>query len=219
MIRLMITDDQQMIRVGLRAVLGTFPDIDVVAEAADGLDALNQVEEHHPELVLMDIRMPGIDGVEATRRLREKYQPDELRIVVLTTFEHDENVFAALRAGADGFLNKGVGPEELVSGIRDVMSGGGALSGAAAAVLIQHASTPAPTGPDPVMAARFDTLTGREREIVVAITDGSSNEEIAQELFLSPFTVKTHANRAMMKVGARDRAQLVAFAFQAGVTR
>jgi DNA-binding NarL/FixJ family response regulator len=162
--------------------------------------------------------MPGIDGVEATRRLRERFSPEEVRIVVLTTFEHDENVFAALRAGADGFLNKGVGPEELVAGIRDVRSGGGTLSAAAASVLIQHAASPAPPAPDAAMVARFDALTSREREIVIAITDGRSNEEIAQEFFLSPFTVKTHANRAMMKVGARDRAQLVAFAFRAGLT-
>jgi len=217
MIRLMITDDQEMIRVGLRAVLQSFPDIAVVADAADGLDALRQVELQPVDVVLMDIRMPGIDGVEATRRLRERYSSAELRIIVLTTFEHDENVFAALRAGADGFLNKGVGPEELVSSIREVTSGGGALSAAAAAVLIQHASAPAPPPPDAAMVARFDALTSREREIVVAITGGKSNEEIAAEFFLSPFTVKTHANRAMMKVGARDRAQLVAFAFQAGL--
>ena len=218
MIRLMITDDQEMIRVGLRAVLGAFPDIDVVAEASDGLDALRQVDEHHPDVVLMDIRMPGIDGVESTRRLREQYAAEQLRIVVLTTFEHDENVFAALRAGANGFLNKGVGPEELVSAIREVVAGGGALSGAAAAALIQHASAPAAPAPDSAMVARFDSLTSREREIVVAIVGGQSNEEIAAEFFLSPFTVKTHANRAMTKVGARDRAQLVAFAVKAGIS-
>ena len=218
MIRLMITDDQEMIRVGLRAVLGAFPDIEVVAEARDGLDALRQVELHDPEVVLMDIRMPGIDGVEATRRLREQYPADRLRIVVLTTFEHDENVFAALRAGANGFLNKAVGPEELVGSIREVMAGGGALSAAAAAVLIQHASGPAAPAPDAAMVARFDALTSREREIVIAIVGGRSNEEIASELFLSPFTVKTHANRAMTKVGARDRAQLVTLAIRAGIT-
>jgi len=217
MIRLMIVDDQEMIRVGLRAVLGSFDDIDVVADASDGLDAVRKLEQHALDVVLMDIRMPGIDGVEATRRIRERFRPEELRIVVLTTFEHDENVFAALRAGANGFLNKGVGPDELVGSIREVVAGGGALSAAAAAVLIQHASGPAPVAPDPAMVARFDSLTEREREIVAAITKGSSNEEIAAEFYLSPFTVKTHANRAMMKVGARDRAQLVAFAFQAGL--
>src|SRR4051812_23099286 len=214
----MITDDQEMIRVGLRAVLGAFPDIDVVADAGDGLEAIQQIERHHPDVVLMDIRMPGIDGIEATRRIREKYGPAQLRIVVLTTFEHDENVFAALRAGANGFLNKAVGPDELVSNIREVMAGGGALSSAAAAVLIRHASSPPVAEPDPAMVARFDELTSREREIVAAIVGGGTNEDIAAALFLSPFTVKTHANRAMMKVGARDRAQLVAFAVQAGIT-
>jgi DNA-binding NarL/FixJ family response regulator len=217
MIRLMITDDQEMIRIGLRAVLGAFPDIDVVAEARDGFDVIAQVEAHKPDVVLMDIRMPGIDGVEATRRLREHHPAESLRIIVLTTFEHDENVFAALRAGANGFLNKAVGPDELVGSIREVMAGGGALSSAAAAMLIEHAAAPAPAAPDAAMVARFDALTGREREIVAAIVDGSSNEEIASRLFLSPFTVKTHANRAMMKVGARDRAQLVSFAVQAGI--
>ena len=217
MIRLMIVDDQEMIRVGLRAVLGSFDDLDVVADASDGLDAVRKLESVEVDVVLMDIRMPGIDGVEATRRIRERVRSEDLRIVVLTTFEHDENVFAALRAGANGFLNKGVGPEELAESIREVVAGGGALSAAAAGVLIQHASAPAPATPDPAMIARFDSLTEREREVVIAITKGGSNEQIAAEFYLSPFTVKTHANRAMMKVGARDRAQLVAFAFRAGL--
>jgi DNA-binding NarL/FixJ family response regulator len=217
MIRVMIVDDQEMIRVGLRAVLDSFDDLEVVSAASDGLEALGALDATSVDLVLMDIRMPGIDGVEATRRIRENPAFDGVRIVVLTTFDQDENVLAALRAGADGFLNKGVGPAELAAGIRDVAGGGGALSATAAAMLIGRVAQDTSTPVDEAMARRFDSLTPREREIVEAIATGLSNEDIAAQLFLSPFTVKTHANRAMAKVDARDRAQLVAFAFQAGV--
>jgi DNA-binding NarL/FixJ family response regulator len=217
MIRVMLVDDQQMIRVGLEAVLDSFEDMTVVAAAADGLEALSLVDQARPDVVLMDIRMPGIDGVEATRRLREKYTPQVLRIVVLTTFDNDQNVFAALRAGANGFLNKGVGPDELANGIREVIDGGGALSPAAAAVLISHVVQDRPVEVDESMSARFASLTAREREVLISIMSGATNEEIAASLFLSPLTVKTHAHRAMAKVGARDRAQLVSFAYRAGI--
>lgn len=217
MIRIMIVDDQAMIREGLRAILASQSDIEVVADASDGLDALAKIDALELDLVLMDIRMPGIDGVEATRRLRERYAPDELRIVVLTTFDNDENVLAALRAGANGFLSKGVGPSDLADGIREVAAGGGALSAAASAVLIgQVAAQKAPTI-DATMLDRFAALTPRERDVVAAIATGLDNTQIAAEMFVSPFTVKTHANRAMAKVGARDRAQLVAFAYRAGI--
>ena len=217
MIRVVIIDDQEMIRVGLRAVLGSFDDIEVVGVAGDGLDALRVIDEQAPDVALMDIRMPGIDGVEATRRLRETYRPDQLRILVLTTYDSDKNVFAALRAGANGFLNKALGPDELARGIREVQDGGGALSAAAAGVLIAHAAVEPPAPVDEDMAARFALLTVREREVVGAIVGGARNEDIAGRLFLSPFTVKTHVNRAMSKVDARDRAQLVAFALRAGI--
>ncbi|HWR86775.1 MAG TPA: response regulator transcription factor [Rhodoglobus sp.] len=217
MIRVLIVDDQEMIRVGLEAVLRSFADLTVVGSAADGFEALPLIDAETPDVVLMDIRMPGIDGVEATRRIRERHAATDVRILVLTTFEDDENVFAALRAGADGFLNKGVGPGELADGIRQVASGGGALSAGAASTLIRHATHHAPATVDATIAARFDALTAREREIAVAIMSGRSNQEIASELFVSPFTVKTHANRAMAKVGARDRAQLIALAHQAGL--
>ncbi|HWS52051.1 MAG TPA: response regulator transcription factor [Microbacterium sp.] len=217
MIRVAIIDDQEMIRVGLTAVLDSFPDIDVVGAATDGLDALRVVDELVPDVVLMDIRMPGIDGVEATRRIRETHPAERMRILILTTYDNDQNVFAALRAGANGFLNKGLGPDELARGIREVHDGGGALSSAAASALIAHATTSPPVEIDGEMARRFDELTPREREIVEAIVAGARNEQIASALFLSPFTVKTHVNRAMAKVDARDRAQLVAFAFRAGI--
>jgi len=217
MIRVALIDDQEMIRVGLTAVLGSFDDIEIVGAAADGLDALRVVDELAPDVALMDIRMPGIDGVEATRRLREKHPAARLRILILTTYDNDENVFAALRAGANGFLNKGLSPDELARGIREVHEGGGALSAAAASALIAHATAAPPVEIDEEMARRFDELTPREREVVEAIVAGARNDQIAADLFLSPFTVKTHVNRAMAKVDARDRAQLVSFAYRAGI--
>jgi len=218
MIRVMIVDDQEMIRVGLRAILAPEPGIDVVADAADGFDALQQIVGLSVDVILMDIRMPGIDGVEATRRLRLDYPPDDLRIIILTTFENDENVFAALRAGANGFLSKGIGPTELVAGIVDVASGGGALSAAATAALIHHVAEEHGPAVDAAMVDRFSVLTPRERDVVIAIATGRDNAQIAEDMFVSPYTVKTHANRAMMKLGARDRAQLVTFAYRAGLS-
>ncbi|MDU0328436.1 response regulator transcription factor [Microbacterium sp. KSW2-21] len=217
MIRVMIVDDQAMIREGLRAVLAPASGIDVVSVAADGLEALALLEDLEVDVVLMDIRMPGIDGVETTRRIRQRVAADRLRIVVLTTFDTDENVLSALRAGANGFLSKGVGPDELAEGIREVAAGGGALSAAASAVLIgQVAQTPAPSV-DPAILDRFAALTPRERDVVIAIATGADNTQIAAQMFVSPFTVKTHANRAMAKLGARDRAQLVALTYRAGL--
>jgi DNA-binding NarL/FixJ family response regulator len=216
MTRVLIVDDQEMIRAGLRAILQTQPDIDVVGDVGDGFQALALLEERDVDVVLMDIRMPGIDGVETTRRIRASHRAEQVRIIILTTFEHDENVFAALRAGANGFLGKGVGPTELTAGIAEVASGGGALSASAAASVIGHVAEERVVV-DPELVQRFSALTPREREVVVAITTGQSNEDIATATFVSPFTVKTHANRAMAKVGARDRAQLVSLAFRAGL--
>jgi len=218
MIRVMIVDDQEMIRVGLRAILAPQPGIDVVADAGDGLEALGLIGGMSVDVVLMDIRMPGIDGVEATRRLRLEYPPETLRIIILTTFENDENVFAALRAGANGFLSKGIGPADLVAGIVDVASGGGALSAAATAALIHHVAEEHRPVVDAAMVDRFSVLTPRERDVVIAIATGRDNAQIASDMFVSPYTVKTHANRAMMKLGARDRAQLVTFAYRAGLS-
>ena len=217
MIRVVLVDDQEMIRYGLRTILGAQPQLEVVGEAADGLAALQLLEQVDADLVLLDIRMPGIDGVETTRRLRRTHPSQALRIIVLTTFDQDENVLAALRAGADGFLSKGVGPAELVAGITDVAAGGGTLSASAAAALIGHVAAEQVTPADPEMVKRFEALTPREREVVVAIVSGLDNAQIARDMFLSPFTVKTHANRAMTKVQARDRAQLVSYAVRAGI--
>ena len=217
MIQVLIVDDQQMIRLALRPILEAQEGIAVVGEAEDGRQAVALVEHERPDVVLMDIRMPSMDGVEATRRIRERHPAEEVRILVLTTFEEDELVLSALQAGANGFLSKAVGPAELAAAIRDVAAGGGAPSPAAQTALIGHvAEHPAPSV-DADLAASFEALTPREREIVLAAATGLSNEDIGTRLFLSPLTVKTHANRAMAKVGARDRAQLVAFAYRAGI--
>jgi DNA-binding NarL/FixJ family response regulator len=217
MTSVMIVDDQEMIRIGLRAILEAQEGIEVVAEAGDGLRAVEILAAGPVDVVLMDIRMPGIDGVEATRRIREVWDGGRVKIIVLTTFDQDATVLAALRAGANGFLSKGVSPAELADGIREVAGGGGALSAAAAAALIGHVAQEQGVVIDQALARTFDALTARERQIVVAVASGRSNEQIAAAMYLSPFTVKTHANRAMTKVGARDRAQLVAYAYQAGL--
>jgi DNA-binding NarL/FixJ family response regulator len=217
MIRVMIVDDQEMIRAGLRAILEKQADIEVVADVADGFQALKLVGEADVDVILMDIRMPGIDGVETTRRLRKGHTKEEIQIVVLTTFDNDENVLAALRAGANGFMGKGVGPGELVAGIQEVAKGGGALSGAAAAALIGHVAEDRRPVAEAAMVDRFAVLTPRERDVVIAVAAGLDNAQIGAQLFISPFTVKTHANRAMAKLGARDRAQLVTFAYRAGL--
>lgn len=217
MINVMLVDDQEMIRAGLRSILGTQDELDVVCEASDGMDVARLVEENDVDVVLMDLRMPGIDGVEATRRIRAEHPAEKVRIIVLTTFDEERNVLAALRAGANGFLSKGVGPAELAESIREVAAGGGALSAAAAAVLIENVAEERTPVVDDSMVDRFSALTPRERDVVTAIASGLDNAQIASQMFVSPFTVKTHANRAMAKVGARDRAQLVTFAYRAGL--
>lgn len=217
MIRVLIVDDQEMIRVGLRAILQAQPNITVTAEAGDGLEAVRLLGELDVDVVLMDIRMPGVDGVEATRRIRQSIPAERVRIIILTTFDHDETVFAALRAGANGFLSKGVGPAELAAGIEEVAAGGGALSATAAAALIDRVAEERQADVDPALTDLFSALTPKERDVVIAIATGQTNQQIAETMFVSPYTVKTHANRAMTKVGARDRAQLVAYAYRAGL--
>nr|WP_269328812.1 response regulator transcription factor [Kineosporia babensis] len=213
----MIVDDQDDIRAGIRAMLRLDESLNVVADLSDGLQVVPFLRENPVDLVLMDIRMPGIDGVEATRRIRAEHPAEKVRIIVLTTFDQDAVVLAALRAGANGFLSKTVSPAELVAGIAEVSDGGGALSANAAAALIGHMADNPPPLVDQELLRRFDVLTPREREMVVLVAQGLSNEDIAAQMFVSPFTVKTHVVRAMTKVGARDRAQLVTFTFRAGL--
>ncbi|MBD8728117.1 response regulator transcription factor [Frigoribacterium sp. CFBP 13707] len=219
-VRVLIVDDQLMIRLGLRGILEASDEVTVVDDVADGLLAVERVLTETVDVVLMDVRMPGIDGVEATRRIRaagSAGSPGRPSIIVLTTFDDDATVLEALRAGADGFLSKGVGPAELVAGIVDVARGGGVLSARATAALIRQVSEATPPAVDTAVAALFDRLTPRERDVVVAAAAGKDNATIAAEMFVSPFTVKTHVSRAMTKLQARDRAQLVAFAYRGGL--
>ena len=217
MITVVLVDDQEVIRVGLRAILSDRLDIEVVGEVGDGLSAVRIVTELSPDVVLMDLRMPGIDGVEATRRIRARHPEQVVRILVLTTFDQDANVLAALRAGADGFLSKGASPAELVDGILRVARGEHALSGSAVNAVVEHVSVTPGISVDAEAERLVDELTAREREVVTYLVQGLTNREIAEALCLSPLTVKTHVNHAMVKLSVRDRAQLVTVAVRAGI--
>jgi len=216
-IRVMIVDDQDIIRAGLAAIVGAQDGLDVVAEAADGFAAMSTLAAVDVDVVLMDLRMPGIDGVETVRRIRSDATLRQPRILVITTFDQDENVLNAIRAGAEGFFSKSASPVEIAAGIRRVADGDRALSPVAVNVLADHVADDRAVVVDVEMATRFATLTPREFEIVQAIVSGLDNAHIAERFHLSPFTVKTHANRAMTKVGASDRGQLVSQAVRAGL--
>jgi DNA-binding NarL/FixJ family response regulator len=216
MITVLIVDDQPLQRLGFRMLLESNPDTEVVGEAQNGVEAVRQATELRPDVVLMDVRMPGLDGIEATRRIVAG--GGRSRILMLTTFDLDEYVHAALRAGASGFLLKDAYPEELLAGIRAVAGGDAVIAPALTRRLLdafaQHLG-----GTRPVSDPRLDTLTDREREILVAIGRGWTNGEIAERLVLSESTVKTHVGRVLAKVGARDRIQAVIFAYDLGLTR
>jgi DNA-binding NarL/FixJ family response regulator len=216
-ITVVLVDDQEVIRAGLRAILSDEAAISVVAEVGDGLSAVRIVADLEPDVVLMDLRMPGIDGVEATRRIRTTHPAGSVRILVLTTFDQDENVLAALRAGADGFLSKGASPAELVEGITRVARGENALSGSAVNAVVTHLTGTPGIPVDADAARKVAELTARELEILSYLVRGLTNKEIADALFLSPLTVKTHVNHAMAKLDVRDRAQLVTVAVRAGI--
>jgi len=215
-IRVLVADDQELIRAGFAALVGAADDMEVVGEAADGAEAVEAVRQSRPDVVLMDIRMPGVDGIAATEQIAADPALAAVRVIVLTTFEMDEYVVAALRAGASGFLGKGVRPAALLDGIRIVAAGESLLSPKATRALIAQVLD-LPVGPV-VDVPAFAALTPREREVVDLVAHGLSNDEIAARLYLSPLTAKTHVNRSMTKVGARDRAQLVVLAYQAGLT-
>jgi DNA-binding NarL/FixJ family response regulator len=213
-IRILLADDQALIRSGIRALLDAEDDIEVVGEATDGQQAVALAAEHRPDIALVDIQMPVLDGIETTRQIAADERLDNVRVVILTNFGLDEYIFAALRAGAYGFLLKDTQPAELVQAMRVVMSGEALLSPAVTRRLIsEFVARP----PDAVAAAGMETLTNREREVVALAAHGLSNDEIAEAMVLSPTTAKTHVSRAMIKLGARDRAQLVVFAYQAGL--
>jgi DNA-binding NarL/FixJ family response regulator len=213
-----LVDDQAMIRAGLRSLLED-AGIAVLAEAADGGRGVDLVRQTRPDVVLMDLRMPLMDGVEAVRRLRADNTLSSVRVLVLTTFDSDRDVIAALSAGADGFLSKTADPEDLVAAINTVAHGEASLSPRATRAVLRHLESRDELPLTPDLARRLDTLTARERDIVRAAAAGHDNAQIARDLFISPLTVKTHLNRAMMKLDARDRGQLVAIAYRSGLVR
>jgi DNA-binding NarL/FixJ family response regulator len=217
-IRVLIADDQALMRAGFRALVEYAPGMEVVGEAGTGQEAVRVAHQVRPDVVLMDIRMPGTDGLTATGMLTSDRRLDGVRVLILTTFEIDEYVYQALRAGASGFLGKGAEPDELIAAIRTVARGDALLSPAATkSVITSFLSQPdEQRQPDP---GRLAALTVREREVVALVASGLSNDEIAERLVVSPATAKTHVNRAMTKLGARDRAQLVVAAYETGLVR
>jgi DNA-binding NarL/FixJ family response regulator len=212
-IRVLIADDQALVRAGFRVLIDSAPDLEVVGEAGDGREAVALARSQKADVVLMDVRMPVLDGLAATRELTAA--DDAPRIIILTTFDIDEYVFEALRAGASGFLLKDTEPAELLAAVRVVAAGDALLAPSVTRRLIEEFAT----RPDPhrTPPEALEVLTGREREVLVLVARGLSNAEIATELFISPATAKTHVSRVMMKLGARDRAQLVVTAYETGL--
>ena len=216
MIRVVVADDQALVRSGFTVLLQSADDIEVVGEARDGAEAVQVAVTERPDVVLMDIRMPGTDGLEATRRITQDDRLTNTKVVILTTFDLDEYVFEALRAGASGFLLKDTLPDDLLNAVRVVADGQALLAPTVTRRLMEEfvrrsASAPRPTPPG------LDTLTEREREVLAAVGRGLTNTEIADTLFMSPATAKTHVSRLLAKLAARDRAQLVVIAYEAGV--
>ncbi|MER7557954.1 response regulator transcription factor [Nocardioides sp. NPDC126508] len=218
-VTLLVVDDQVLIRSAVVALLRSSGEIDVVGEAVNGREAVRLARELHPDVVLMDIRMPVMDGIEATSAIRADADLEATRVLILTTFEEDEYLLAALRAGADGFIGKGAEPDEIVRGVRAVRDGESLLSPAATRSLIGRylKVDRAVAANGRYDARRLEELTPREREILVLVAGGLSNQEIADELVISPFTAKTHVNNMMTKLDAPGRAQLVIWAYESGL--
>jgi DNA-binding NarL/FixJ family response regulator len=220
MIRLLLADDQALLRAGFRVLLDSAHDMTVVAEAVNGGEAVALAREHRPDVALIDLRMPEVDGFTAIRRISSDPALRSVRVVALTIFDDDETVFAALRAGAIGFLIKDAEPEELLQAVRVVARGGALLAPSVTGAVISAFArgTEAERPPArPVTAAPVGALTDRERQVVCLVATGLSNDEIARQLLVSPLTVKTHVSRSMIKLSARDRAQLVVMAYQSGL--
>lgn len=217
-VTVLLVDDQAMIRAGLRGILQGAADLTVVGEAADGDAGVRMCSALLPDVVLMDLRMPVLDGIAAIREVRSRPALDGVRVLVLTTFDDDPDVLAAVRAGADGFLSKVAEPAELVDAVRRVAAGDVMLSQSATRVVVQHVSqAPPPMDTDPDLVRRVATLTPRERTIVEQSAQGLDNLQIARELHISPHTVKTHLGHAMAKLDVRDRTQMVVLAYRAGL--
>lgn len=216
MIKVLLADDQILVRAGFRILIDSDPDLQVVGEASDGAEAVDLALLHRPDVVLMDIRMPAVDGLEATRRISADGRLSATRVLILTTFETDDYVFEALRAGASGFLLKDTEPADLLSAVRVVARGDALLAPSVTRRLI--AEVAGRSGLDASSGrAALETLTDREREVLALVAVGLSNDEIARSLYLSPLTAKTHVSRILNKLGARDRAQLVVIAYETGL--
>lgn len=218
-VRVLLADDQALLRGTFRMLIDSCEDLEVVAEATDGTEAIELARAHHPDVIVMDLRMPGTDGLTATEAICADPDLTDTRVLILTTFENDEHVARALRAGASGFLGKYVTTDALLAAIRVVAAGESLLSpGATKALIAQFVAAPQPGPIRPLSATPgMDGLTNREREVMTLAADGRSNDEIAGELHLSVLTVRTHVQRAMTKLGARDRAQLVVLAYKSGL--
>lgn len=212
-VRVAIVDDQQMVRTGFRLILDAEPDIEVVAEAGDGREAVEVVARARPDVVLMDIQMPVLDGLAATRQIVEA---GDTRVVILTTFERDDYITEAVRAGASGFLVKNAPPEDLLAAVRVVAAGDALLSPSVTRRVLARLAA---GSPDPAAAGRLDRLTGRETEVLALVAGGLSNGEIADRLYLGEATVKTHVSRVLTKLDLRDRVQAVVYAYESGLTR
>jgi DNA-binding NarL/FixJ family response regulator len=215
-IRVVIADDQSLVRAGFASLLAAADDIDMVGEAADGEEAVALARSSRPDVILMDIRMPNLDGLEATRRIVRDPHLDATRVVILTTYELDEYVFEALRVGASGFLTKDVDPNDLRDAVRVVAEGHALMSPSVTRRVIDAFASAVPAAKEP---ERLDSLTEREREVLGLVAEGIANHEIAQRLIMSPLTVKTHVSRILSKLGVRDRAQLVVVAYETGLAR
>jgi DNA-binding NarL/FixJ family response regulator len=213
-VRLLIADDQALVRAGFRKILESEPGLEVVAEAVDGQEAVDAAARGHPDVVLMDIRMPRLDGIEATRRIVER-AADRLRVLMLTTYGLDQYVYEALRAGASGFLLKDTPPEDLVAAVKLVAGGEALLDPSVTRAVIEEFVRRAPAAPNP--GTELDELTGRELEVLKLLTRGQSNAEIAQTLVVSDATAKTHVAHVLMKLGVRDRVQAVIYAYESGL--